>query len=326
MLPDMIGFGKLRSNKDGDEFIMFQSARDPKREQAEDTLDQGLEFLDQGDEEEAGRYFLKSTEIDPTYADGYNHLGNIAWRKGDWAQAEDLYRQAFVLAKPEIKNLRVGEFWGILESRPFMRALHGLGLTAGKQGRFKEAIGIFKRMLKLNPNDNQGARYLIGSLYHQCGDLEKAIWWYKRNGDDPHNLYNYGLALVQQHKLNMAAKTFIFAISTNPYIAPMLLDEALPETDWWHGTSWAEPDCAVDYIVEYGEWWDEEELPLSFLSALWNSWEVQQTLKDFINTRRALVKAQTGEERVSLGRASDALWSVERLRQVISRISKAFEK
>lgn len=51
----MIGFGKLCSNKDGDEIIMFPSARDPKRERAEDTLDQGIDLLEQGDEEEAGQ-------------------------------------------------------------------------------------------------------------------------------------------------------------------------------------------------------------------------------------------------------------------------------
>ena len=67
---------------------MFPSVRDPKREQAEDILDQGLDLLDQGKEEEAGRYFFQSIEVDPTYADGYNHLANIAWRKGDWRQAE----------------------------------------------------------------------------------------------------------------------------------------------------------------------------------------------------------------------------------------------
>jgi len=322
----MTGFGKLCSKRKKGRVIVFPGTRDSKRERAEDILDQGLDLLERGDEEEAGRYFFKSIEVDPTYADGYNHLGNIAWRKGDWAQAEGLYRQAFVLAKPEVRDLRDGEFWGILESRPYMRALHGLGLTAGKQGRLEEAIGIFTQMLKLNSNDNQGARYLIGPLYHQSGDLEKAIRWYQRNGDDPHNLYNYGLALIQQHKLNKAAKILIFAIFTNPYIAPMLLDEELPEIDWWHGTSWAEPDYAVDYVVDHGKWWDEEELPLVFLSAVWNSWEVQQTLKDFINTRRALMKAQSGEERVSLGRASDALWSTERVRKLASRISKGFEE
>ena len=50
-------------------------------------------------EEEAGRCFFRSVEIDPPYADGYTHLANIAWRKSDWKQAEALYRKALELAE-----------------------------------------------------------------------------------------------------------------------------------------------------------------------------------------------------------------------------------
>jgi tetratricopeptide (TPR) repeat protein len=299
---------------------------DPKREQAEEILDQGLEFLDQGDEEEAGRYFFKSIEIDPTYADGYNHLGNIAWRKGDWEQAEGLYRKALECAGREVKDIPKGRFWGILETRPYMRALHGMGLTVWKQGRLEEAIDIFQKMLNLNPNDNQGARYLVGPVYHQMGNLEEAIRWYHRNGDDPQNLYNYGLALIQQNKLDKAARILIFAIFSNPYAAPMLLGEKLPKSDWWHDTSWAEPEYAEDYVSEYRSWWEKEKLPLVFLRAIWDSWELQGILKDFIATRRALKKAKSGEDRVSLGRVSDALRSSERVRKLATKISRQFKR
>lgn len=305
---------------------MFPGMRESKREQAEDILDQGLEFLDQGDEEKAGRYFFKSIEIDPTYADGYNHLGNIAWRKGDWKQAESLYRKALECAEPEVKDIPEGGFWGILETRPYMRALHGLGLTAWKQGRLEEAIKIFQQMLKLNPNDNQGARYLLGPVYHQMGNLEAATQWYEQNGDDPQNLYNCGLALIQQGKLEKAARILIFAIFSNPYVAPMLLKEELPRSDWWHDTSWAEPEYAQDYVSEYRGWWEKEEFPLVFLRAAWGSWEVQRNLKDFMATRRAMKKAKSGEERVSLGRASDALCSPERVRKLAAKISRQFKR
>ena len=322
----MTGFGKLCSNHKKGGIIMFPSARDPKREKARDTLDQGLDFLEQGDEEEASRYFFKSIEVDSTYADGYNHLANIAWREEDWKQAEGLYRKALELAEPEVKDIPKDGFWGILESRPYMRALHGLGLTAWKQSRLEDAIGIFKQMLKLNPNDNQGARYLMGPLYDQLGNLEEAARWYERNGDDPHNLYHYGLALIQQNKLEKAATILIFAIFTNPYIAPILLGDKLPKSDWWHGINWAEPEYAEDYMIEYNSWWEKEELPLAFLRAVWNSGGVQQNLKAFIATRRAMKKTKSGEDRVSLGRASDALSSPEKVRKLAGKIYRQFER
>lgn len=51
-----------------------------------------------------------------------------------------------------------------LDSRPFMRALHGQGLCLWRLGQIAEARAIFARMLALNPNDNQGARFLIHDL------------------------------------------------------------------------------------------------------------------------------------------------------------------
>lgn len=304
---------------------MLSPSPNKKREQAEDILEEGLEYLDQGLEEKAGRFFFQSIEIDPTYADGYNHLANIAWRKGDWKQANGLYRKALEFAEPEVKRIPKGGFWSMLESRPYMRALHGVGLTAWKEGRLEEAVGVFKRMLKLNPSDNQGARYLIGSLYHQLGDLEEATKWYEKNGDDPFSLHNYGLALIQQSKLEKAARILIFAIFTNPYIVPMLLHDKLPRRDWWHGTSWAEPDYAHEYVADYGPWWEREEVPLRFLRVVWTSRDVQQNLKDFIRTRRAMKKAKSGEDRVSLGRAGDSLTSSSVVNGLAAKVYRQFE-
>jgi tetratricopeptide (TPR) repeat protein len=297
-----------------------------KRRQAEETLDEGLDLLYIGNEEEAGRYFFKSIEIDPTYADGYNHMANIAWRKGDWKQAEGLYRKAIDFAEPEVKDIPKGNFWGVLESRPYMRSLHGLGLTAWKQGRLEEAKDIFEKMLKLNSNDNQGARYIIGPIYHQMGNLDKAIKWYVRNLDDPDNLYNYVLALIQQNELEVAARMLVSAIFENPYVAPMLLKDKLPESDWWHGSNLAEPQYAEDYMSEYHSWWEKEESALRLLRAIWDHGEVQRILKDYIAIRRAMNKARNGEERVSLGRASDRLIRPEKIMRLARKIYEEFIK
>jgi tetratricopeptide (TPR) repeat protein len=304
---------------------MLPDETDSKREQAEDTLGEGLELLDQGLEEEAGRLFFQSTEIDPTYADGYVHLGNIAWRKDDWKQAEALYRKALDCAQIEVKGIPRGHFWGILESRPYMRAMHGLGLTAWKQGKLPEAVDIFQRMLKLNPNDNQGARYLLGPVYHEMGDFDEAARWYRRTGDDPQSRYNYGLALIQQNETEKAATVLIFAVFANPYVAPILLGRKLPRRDWWHGTSWAEPESAIEYSNDYGAWWQKEKLPLAILDAIWTHTEVQQRLTDFIATRRAMKRAKAPDDRVSLGVAGDSLITRKWAKRVAASISKLFE-
>jgi len=67
-----------------------------------------------------------------------------------------------------------GHFWGILETRPYMRARQELADLLRDEGRADEAIKHYDAMLDLNPNDNQGVRDLLLACYLTCGDLDGA--------------------------------------------------------------------------------------------------------------------------------------------------------
>lgn len=86
-----------------------------------------------------------------------------------------------------------GEFWGHLETRPYMRARLGLAQTLGDVGRHEESLAHYRELLRLNPNDNQGVRYLLaaallernrdaelGALLDEYGDDVQALWPYAR--------------------------------------------------------------------------------------------------------------------------------------------------
>jgi len=62
-----------------------------------------------------------------------------------------------------------GYFWGILETRPYMRARAFLAQCLVEAGRRDDAIAHYKAMLALNPNDNQGLRYALMGLYLEAG-------------------------------------------------------------------------------------------------------------------------------------------------------------
>src|SRR5262249_8050642 len=51
-----------------------------------------------------------------------------------------------------------GHFWGVLETRPYMRARLGLAHALWTAGRRDEAVRHLQDMLRLNPGDNQGVR------------------------------------------------------------------------------------------------------------------------------------------------------------------------
>lgn len=67
-----------------------------------------------------------------------------------------------------------GMFWGFHETRPYMRARERLAEALLRAGRTAEAIAEWNGMLKLNPNDNQGIRYLLLPAVLRLNQLEAA--------------------------------------------------------------------------------------------------------------------------------------------------------
>src|SRR5205823_12776803 len=104
---------------------------------------------------------------------------------------------------PDVFRREVGHFWGILETRPYLRARLGLAHALWTAGRRDEAVRHLQDMLRLNPNDNQGVRYTLagfllfldrdddlGRLLQQYPDEGSAAWAYtkallafRRHGD-----------------------------------------------------------------------------------------------------------------------------------------------
>lgn len=104
----------------------------------------------------------KAIAISPDCADAYVLLAEAAttpdktlelYRKGLQAGERALGKNAF---KDE-----VGSFWGILETRPYMRARAGVAQSLWECGQPDEALAHWRDMLRLNPNDNQGIRYVL---------------------------------------------------------------------------------------------------------------------------------------------------------------------
>lgn len=65
-----------------------------------------------------------------------------------------------------------GHFWGILETRPYMRAHAYLAQLFVEAGEADEAVKDYECLLALNPNDNQGLRYPLLGCYLESGSLD----------------------------------------------------------------------------------------------------------------------------------------------------------
>ena len=59
----------------------------------------------------------------------------------------------------------IGDFWLILETRPYMRARHNKVVTLWELGRYSEARKECEELIQLCNSDNTGIRYILIGLY-----------------------------------------------------------------------------------------------------------------------------------------------------------------
>lgn len=113
-------------------------------------------------------------EICADCADAYVILAE-AIRDGE--EALGLYEQGVAAGRrtlgAEAFESDAVQFWEQIETRPYMRALRGLALSCEQAGRDGEARAYYEELLRLNPADNQGVRYLLANLLAREGDLDR---------------------------------------------------------------------------------------------------------------------------------------------------------
>jgi tetratricopeptide (TPR) repeat protein len=118
----------------------------------------------------------QSLELDPNNVDSQLLLIDAAELEGE--ERIKSLRCAVVcgekgLGPAAIKEM-VPRFWGIIETRPYMRARGELAAALLKAGRYGEAAKEYAEMLELNENDNQGARYELLPLLLMDNRLDEA--------------------------------------------------------------------------------------------------------------------------------------------------------
>jgi len=93
--------------------------------------------------------------------DAHAHLGNLVFA-ADPHSALWHYERGVLIGRLSLKEDFDGVLpWGLIDNRPFLRCLQGLGLCLWRLRRFEEAETLFNQMLWLSPSDNLGVRFLL---------------------------------------------------------------------------------------------------------------------------------------------------------------------
>jgi tetratricopeptide (TPR) repeat protein len=123
------------------------------------------------DGKERVRLAREALAIDADCADAYNILAEEEAKSAD--EALDLYRKATEAAErtfgPDYFKEHEGHFYGILETRPYMRARRAIAEILFHRGFAGEAAAHFRDLLKLNPNDNQANREMLAACLIDLG-------------------------------------------------------------------------------------------------------------------------------------------------------------
>ncbi|UII55601.1 SEC-C domain-containing protein [Cytobacillus spongiae] len=174
------------------------------------------------------RYQLaqEALALNPLHPDGYTLLAEQASTMED---ALLLYQKGMecgieALGEDFFSENR-GFFWGLIETRPYMRARYNYAQTLHNLGNMKDAITEYEGMIELNPEDNQGVRDLLLIAYIEVSDLKGAKRLMERFEEDS-SMAAFNKVLLEIMNKGFTAKGRLLlnnAKSQNPHVIPYLV-------------------------------------------------------------------------------------------------------
>ena len=174
----------------------------------------------------------KALELSADCADAYVVLAEES-HAPDAARA--LYEQGVAAGEralgPDVFAQEAGRFWGIVGTRPYMRARLGLAQSLEGLDRCDEAIEHYRELIRLDQGDHQGVRYLLLTALLLAARDEEASTLIEQFGDEPTALWRYGRALAvfrREGDSRAARECLRAALRTNRHVPRFLTDEA----DW----------------------------------------------------------------------------------------------
>jgi len=149
-----------------------------------------------------------------------------------YTQAISLYRQGMEAGRralgEEIFKKEVGNFWSILETRPYMRALFGYARNLWEDyDDDKEALACLRELIRLNKSDNQGVRYVLAPALIEADEYEEAKQLLQTMKDEPATCSKFSWALLlylTEGKSVAAIKALDDALKQNMYVAGALMN------------------------------------------------------------------------------------------------------
>ncbi len=250
LLPKRIGAGDVVTD-----FTRTMRAQAPE-EQAQALIDQAWEARTQ---RQAAALARRALEIFPDCADAYNVLAGAEARSAEDALV--LYEHGVDAGRRSLGNAffdeHRGHFWGMIETRPYLRARRGLADCLWALGRKRESITHCEALLELSPDDNQGIRHGLLSRYLALGNDMGAARLFR---DYPHDasaafLWSRVLLDLRRGDQVVATEHLVLAMHGNPHVAGFFAGKRKPPARLPAHYSPGDRNEAALYIANFAEAW-----------------------------------------------------------------------
>ncbi|MFE4713201.1 SEC-C metal-binding domain-containing protein [Paenibacillus sp. NPDC056722] len=195
-----------------------------------DSPDAYLVLAEESEDEEEARAFLKAG-----MAAGARELG------------EDFFKE------------NKGHFWGLVETRPYIRICKSYADSSWFGGNAEEAVKTLEHVLELNPDDNTGARYLLVAAYlynNKLGKAEQILKLYGKN--DAAASYAYGRMLLEYKKNGLTAQLkmlYRVARNVNKHVPEYLLGTKRLPHNLPDYVGRGDANEAIEYVIVNSRLW-----------------------------------------------------------------------
>ncbi len=160
----------------------------------------------------------------------------------------------------------MGDFWPMVEARPYMRCIKQLAIVLWNVGRRFDAVAQYENLMDLDPDDHGGQGGLLLGNYLAMGEVQRSWDLLEEIDDELSAVFNWSWVLLclMVEDEEGAKQALDHALDGNPYVAPLLIglgdeEELLVEPTFIIGSR----EEALYCVQVLGEAWT------SHLSAHW---------------------------------------------------------
>jgi len=136
-----------------------------QKEKEWDYYYDAMEYLNMGDTKMAKLLLQRAIKLNEDFVAGYMGLTAVAKEEKDREKEKAYVDLSFEKTRKVFPKWPEELHWGIIENRQYLRAICDKACVYHIEGNFSKAEKLYRLLLKLNPNDNQGVRYLLAGMF-----------------------------------------------------------------------------------------------------------------------------------------------------------------